>query len=57
MRLQAAVLSFFLISAGYLIYGWTTEKQVGVYAPLVGLFICKFDMIYLLIVNFDSWFM
>lgn len=54
MRLQTAVLSFFLISAGYLIYGWTTEKQVGMYASLVGLFICKFDMIYLLIVNFDS---
>jgi predicted MFS family arabinose efflux permease len=54
MRLQAAVPSFFLMPAGYLIYGWTTEKQVGVYAPLIGLFICKFDMIYLFIVNFDS---
>ncbi|CAO0794753.1 unnamed protein product [Mucor circinelloides] len=39
MRLQAAVPSFFLMPAGYLIYGWTTEKQVGVYAPLIGLFI------------------
>lgn len=54
MRLQAAVPSFFLMPAGYLIYGWTTEKQVGVYAPLIGLFICKFDMIYLFTVNFDS---
>ncbi|KAI8647492.1 major facilitator superfamily domain-containing protein [Parasitella parasitica] len=39
MRLQAAVPSFFLMPAGYLIYGWTTEKQVGVYAPLIGLFV------------------
>ncbi|KAL9553502.1 hypothetical protein MBANPS3_003267 [Mucor bainieri] len=39
MRLQAAVPSFFLMPAGYLIYGWSTEKQVGVYAPLIGLFI------------------
>jgi hypothetical protein len=41
MRLQAAVPSFFLMPAGYLIYGWSTEKSVGVYAPLIGLFICK----------------
>lgn len=41
MRLQAAVPSFFLIPAGYLIYGWSTQKGVGVYAPLIGLFICK----------------
>ncbi|KAI8967135.1 major facilitator superfamily domain-containing protein [Mycotypha africana] len=39
MRLQAAVPSFFLMPAGYLIYGWCTEKKVGVYAPLIGLFI------------------
>ncbi|KAG2230703.1 hypothetical protein INT48_003710 [Thamnidium elegans] len=39
MRLQAAVPSFFLIPAGYLIYGWSTEKGVGVYAPLIGLFL------------------
>lgn len=42
MRLQAAVPSFFLMPTGYLIYGWTTEKSVGVYAPLIGLFICMF---------------
>lgn len=41
MRLQAAVPSFFLIPAGYLIYGWCTQKQTGVYGPLIGLFICK----------------
>ncbi|CAO3636166.1 unnamed protein product [Mucor hiemalis] len=39
MRLQAAVPSFVLIPAGYLIYGWSTQKQVGVYAPLIGLFV------------------
>lgn len=39
MRLQAAVPSFILIPAGYLIYGWSTEKRVGVYAPLIGLFV------------------
>lgn len=41
MRLQAALPSFFLIPAGYLIYGWSTEKSVGVYAPLIGLFLCN----------------
>ncbi|KAI9244232.1 major facilitator superfamily domain-containing protein [Sporodiniella umbellata] len=39
MRLQAALPSFVLIPAGFLIYGWTTEKQTGVYGPLIGLFI------------------
>ncbi|CAO3644321.1 unnamed protein product [Mucor fragilis] len=39
MRLKAAVPSFFLMPAGYLLYGWSVEKQVGVYAPLIGLFI------------------
>lgn len=41
MRLRAAVPSFFLIPAGYLIYGWTTQKAIGVYAPIIGLFVCK----------------
>lgn len=53
MRLQAAVPSFFLMPAGYLIYGWTTEKQVGVYAPLIGLFICRSSVIWLFTVNAD----
>ncbi|ORY91427.1 major facilitator superfamily domain-containing protein [Syncephalastrum racemosum] len=39
MRLRAAVPSFFLIPAGYLIYGWTTQKAIGVYAPIIGLFV------------------
>ncbi|KAI9244130.1 major facilitator superfamily domain-containing protein [Phascolomyces articulosus] len=39
MRLMASVPAFFFIPAGYLIYGWTTEKGVGVYAPLIGLFV------------------
>lgn len=46
MRLQAAVPSFFLIPAGYFIYGWTTQKQTGVYGPLIGLFICKYKIIH-----------
>lgn len=41
LRLRAAFPSFALIPVGYLIYAWTTEKGVGVYAPLIGLFICK----------------
>ncbi|RCH91251.1 hypothetical protein CU097_009261 [Rhizopus azygosporus] len=39
MRLQAAIPSFIFIPIGYLIYGWTTEKKIGVYAPLIGLFV------------------
>ncbi|KAL9559624.1 hypothetical protein MBANPS3_000330 [Mucor bainieri] len=39
LRLRAAFPSFLLIPTGYLIYAWTTEKGVGVYAPLIGLFI------------------
>ncbi|KAI8391282.1 major facilitator superfamily domain-containing protein [Radiomyces spectabilis] len=39
MRLRASTPSFILIPAGYLIYGWTTEKGIGVYAPLIGLFV------------------
>ncbi|KAI8137472.1 major facilitator superfamily domain-containing protein [Fennellomyces sp. T-0311] len=39
MRLKATVPAFFLIPAGYLIYGWTTEYGIGVYAPLIGLFV------------------
>jgi hypothetical protein len=50
MILRAAFPSFILIPAGYLIYGWTTQKGVAVYAPLAGLFICK----YTLICNFTS---
>lgn len=41
MILKAAFPSFLLIPAGYLIYGWTTQMGVAVYAPLTGLFICK----------------
>ena len=40
MRLRAAIPSFFLIPAGYLIYAWTTEYATGVYAPIIGLFVC-----------------
>jgi hypothetical protein len=40
LRLRAVFPSFFLIPVGYLIYGWTTQKSVGVYAPFIGLFIC-----------------
>ncbi|KAI7908200.1 major facilitator superfamily domain-containing protein [Cokeromyces recurvatus] len=39
LRLRAAYPAFILIPAGYLIYGWTTHKGIGVYAPLIGLFI------------------
>ncbi|KAI9251450.1 major facilitator superfamily domain-containing protein [Phascolomyces articulosus] len=42
MRLRAAIPSFFLIPAGYLIYAWTTEYAVGVYAPIIGLFVYAF---------------
>jgi hypothetical protein len=42
MRLRAAFPSFVLIPAGALIYGWSVQKQVGVYAPFIGLFVCKF---------------
>jgi hypothetical protein len=41
MRLKAVYPSFILIPLGYLTYAWTAEKQVGVYGPLIGLFICK----------------
>lgn len=41
MRLKAAFPSFILIPSGYLIYAWTAEKAVGVYGPLIGLFVCK----------------
>jgi hypothetical protein len=39
LRLRAGFPSFILLPAGLLIYGWTTEKRVGVYAPFIGLFI------------------
>ncbi|KAI8640320.1 major facilitator superfamily domain-containing protein [Parasitella parasitica] len=39
LRLKTAYPSFILVPAGYLIYAWTTEKHVGVYGPLFGLFI------------------
>ncbi|KAI9247685.1 major facilitator superfamily domain-containing protein [Phascolomyces articulosus] len=42
MRLRAAIPSFFLIPAGYLIYAWTTEYAIGVYAPIIGLFVYAF---------------
>jgi hypothetical protein len=41
MRLRAVYPSFILIPSGYLIYAWTAENFVGVYGPLIGLFICK----------------
>ena len=41
MRLRAAIPSFFCIPCGYLIYGWTTQNAIGIYAPIIGLFICK----------------
>lgn len=41
LRLRAATPAFFLIPAGFLIYGWTVEYKVGVYAPMIGLFVCK----------------
>ncbi|KAI9483228.1 MAG: major facilitator superfamily domain-containing protein [Benjaminiella poitrasii] len=39
LRLRATFPAFILIPAGYLIYAWTTEKGIGVYAPLIGLFV------------------
>ncbi|KAL7312470.1 hypothetical protein PS15m_008225 [Mucor circinelloides] len=39
MRLSAVRPSFFLIPAGFLIYGWTSQNAVGVYAPLIGIFV------------------
>ncbi|KAL1933462.1 hypothetical protein VTP01DRAFT_7552 [Rhizomucor pusillus] len=41
VRLRAMIPSFFLIPAGYLIYGWTVQYRVGAYAPIIGLFVCK----------------
>lgn len=40
MRLSAATPSFFLIPVGFLIYGWTAQFAIGVYAPLIGIFVC-----------------
>lgn len=37
LRLKASFPSFVLIPAGYLIYGWTAEKTVGLYGPLIGI--------------------
>ncbi|KAI7879282.1 MFS general substrate transporter [Lichtheimia hyalospora FSU 10163] len=42
MRLRAAIPSFVLIPVGYILYGWTTEYSIGVYAPIIGLFIYAF---------------
>lgn len=42
LRLRATFPSFVLIPVGYLIYGWTSQKAVGVYAPFIGLFVCKY---------------
>lgn len=42
IRLKATFPSFLLLPAGLLIYGWTAHFKVGPYAPLVGIFICKF---------------
>ncbi|OAC98855.1 hypothetical protein MUCCIDRAFT_115100 [Mucor lusitanicus CBS 277.49] len=39
MRLSAVRPSFFLIPVGFLIYGWTSQNAVGVYAPLIGIFV------------------
>jgi hypothetical protein len=50
MRLKAAFPSFVLIPAGYLIYAWTTQKEVGVYGPLIGLFVCKLIYVIMLYV-------
>lgn len=38
LRLRAGFPSFILIPVGLIIYGWTTEKRVGVYGPFIGLF-------------------
>jgi hypothetical protein len=40
MRLKATFPSYFLMPAGYLLYGWSAQYAVGVYAPLIGIFIC-----------------
>lgn len=40
LRLKAAFPAFLLIPGGFVIYGWTSEKEVSVYAPLFGLFNC-----------------
>lgn len=42
LRLYATFPSFFLIPAGYLIYGWSSQKAVAVYAPFIGPFLCKY---------------
>ena len=39
MRLRAGFPAFFLLPTGLFIYGWTSEKAVGVYAPFIGLFV------------------
>ncbi|KAI8992038.1 major facilitator superfamily domain-containing protein [Mycotypha africana] len=39
LRLRATFPAFVLIPIGYLIYAWTAEKGVGVYGPLIGLYI------------------
>lgn len=49
LRLKATFPSFLLLPAGLLIYGWTAQYQVGPYAPLIGIFICKLIKFYILL--------
>lgn len=42
MRLRAGFPSFIFIPTGLLIYGWSTQYAVGVYAPFIGLFFSAF---------------
>lgn len=44
MRLKATIPSYFLMPAGYLLYGWSAQYKLGVYAPLIGIFICKYHI-------------
>ncbi|KAI7881722.1 major facilitator superfamily domain-containing protein [Mucor mucedo] len=46
MILKATFPSFILMPAGYLLYGWSTQMGVAVYAPLAGLFIYSFGQMF-----------
>ncbi|KAG2196808.1 hypothetical protein INT47_002735 [Mucor saturninus] len=46
MILKATFPSFFLMPAGYLLYGWSTQMGVAVYAPLAGLFIYSLGQVF-----------
>ncbi|KAI8987088.1 major facilitator superfamily domain-containing protein [Pilobolus umbonatus] len=39
LRMRAVFPAFILIPAGYLIYGWSTQFIIGLYVPIIGLFV------------------